>query len=88
MFNEQSKKITVALVQKQEPILAKHGLKMLGSWSDIPAHTIYNIYEAPTMEAFMKLMQEPEMMGWLAFNTVETKLVLSESDAMASLSRK
>ncbi len=79
-IHETYKKSTVALLQKMDSLMAKHGVKIAGMWNDHPGHLVYNIYEAPTMEALMGLMMEPEMMAWLAFNTVELKMVLGPQE--------
>jgi hypothetical protein len=49
---------------------------MLGMWNDHPGHMVYDIYDVLDMQTFMDFSMEPEMMAWLAYNTVETKVVL------------
>lgn len=88
MFNEQAKKSMMSIMQNQDAVLAKHGIKMLGSWVDYPAHEIHNVYEAPSMEAFMAMGQEPIFIAWLAFNTVETKVVIGPQQVKALLAMK
>jgi hypothetical protein len=51
-------------------------------------HVVYNIYETPDMESFIKLGMEPQMMGWLGFNAVETKVVSNLQDVKAVLNIK
>lgn len=53
---------------------------MLGMWYDHPGHMVYNIYDVPDMQTFMDFSMEPEMMAWLAYNTVETKVVLGPDE--------
>jgi uncharacterized protein with GYD domain len=76
LFNEQTRRPTVTLLQRFEELLAKHGVKKINSFTDYPGHTIFNIYEAPNMEAFMGFSMEPEMMAWLGYHRVETKIVM------------
>jgi hypothetical protein len=79
-YNEHNKKSTVALLQKFEALIAKHGIKSAGMWNDHPGHTVYNIYETPSLEAFMALSMEPEWLAWLAYNTVELKVVFGPQE--------
>jgi hypothetical protein len=88
MVNVNNKKVTAALLPKLESLAAKHGVKFVASWTDFPAHIIYQIYETPNMEAFLTLSMEPEMMAWLGFNEVKTKVVLSLQDVKAMLKLK
>jgi hypothetical protein len=87
VFNEHTKEVAVVGLQKMEALLAKHGVKLTGMWNDHGAHVVYNIYETPSMDAFMEASMEPEMMDWLSFNTVETKVVfgMQEIKAMMNL---
>lgn len=51
-------------------------------WNNHAGHLRYNIYEALSMDAFMALTMEPEMMAWLGYNTVETKVVFGQEQVM------
>lgn len=82
-FNEHTKKSTVALLQKMDSLLAKHGVKIAGMWNDHPAHMVYNIYDSPSLEAMMALTMEPEMMAWLAYNTADLEVVLGPQEIKA-----
>ncbi len=75
--NATNKKVMVAQLKKMDSLLAKHGIKLVGSWAESPMHLLYNFYETPNMEAIFKFSMEPEMVAWLGFNTVETKEVKS-----------
>jgi len=78
--NESTVKVTVDLIKNLDSLAAKHGMKLVGSWTDHPMHMIYNIYETPNMEAFFSYCEEPECIAWLGYNTVETKVVQSLQD--------
>lgn len=88
MMIESTMKVTEALITKLDSLTAKHGIKLVGSWTDHPMHVIYNIYETPNMEAFLKYSEEPECIAWLGFNTVETKVVQSLQDSKNMLNIK
>jgi hypothetical protein len=77
VFNESTKKHTVELMQNIDAKLEKHGIQMVGSWTDLPAHEIYTVFDIPSVEAYTGLLAEPEMMAWLSYNRVITKMVTS-----------
>ena len=75
MFNKEARKVHLDLVEKLEAFLKKYEIKMLGCWFALSEHTMYEVYEAPSLGAFEKMAQEPEIVKWSAYNTVEIKLV-------------
>lgn len=85
MFNKEAKKVHLDLVEKLEVILKKYEIKMLGCWFALSEHTMYEVYEAPSLEAFEKMAQEPEIVKWSAYNTVEIKLVSPFEEVMKIL---
>jgi len=80
VFNERTKEVAVAGLQKMDSLLAKHGVKLVGMWNDHGAHVVYNIYDAPGMEAYMAFSMEPEMVAFLGFTTTETKVVFGPEE--------
>ena len=85
MFNEKARKMTLQLVNKMEELLKKHGVKTVGFWQVPSEHLMFEVYEAPSLEAFQKLGREPEILAWYAYNTVEMKLAISTEEAMKRL---
>jgi len=85
MFNEKAKKMTLQLVSKMEELLKKHGIKTVGVWQVPMEHLMFEVYEAPSLEAFQKLGREPEIQAWYAYNTVEMKSVISIEEATQRL---
>ncbi|MDW5562908.1 MAG: hypothetical protein SA339_06735 [Methanomassiliicoccus sp.] len=81
-YNDRTKPSTVDLLRNFNDLLAKHGMKLAGMWNDHPGHMVYNIYETPNMDAFAAFSMEPEMMAWLSYNTVETKVVYGPDEVM------
>jgi hypothetical protein len=55
--------------EKVASVAAKSGVKFINSYDDHLAHTVYIVYETPSMDAFMQFMMTPEMMGMLNFCT-------------------
>ncbi len=51
-------------------------------WSDIPAHTLYMVVEAPTAEAFQKSLMEPLIMQLILNSETQIKMVLSQEESM------
>jgi hypothetical protein len=86
-FNEKSKKTMVALMQSMESLPAKHDVKSLGVWTDLGAHTIYQVFETRSLDAYWALLREPELMDWLSFNKVENRVVVGREEVQAILAR-
>jgi hypothetical protein len=86
MFSEKHRKSTIELMGKVESLMKKHGIKMHGSWTDFPQHTIYMVLEG-SFDAMQKLSMEPMMMGLLSWNTMELKTVLTNEE-VAEMLRK
>jgi hypothetical protein len=85
MHNEKAKKALVGLMAKMGPLTKKHGIKLVGSWTSVPEHLIVSVYDVPKMEALMKFAMEPEVMSWLAYNTTETRPVMTLEEVMKLL---
>ena len=81
------RKSMLELFDKMESLTKKHGVKLLGAWTDFPQHIVYMVFKG-TFDAVTKLGMEPEFMKWLSFNSMEAKIFLYErrsfSDAEAS----
>jgi hypothetical protein len=61
---------TLAWFEKIGDLYKKYGIKDIGFWTDHPAHTIYSVYDAPSIEANIALMMEPLMHAMLEFQTM------------------
>jgi len=85
MFNEKARKVTLQLVNKMPDLLEKHGVKMVGLWQVPTEHLIFEVHEAPSLEAFQKLGREPEILAWNAYNTMEMKIAISAEEATQML---
>jgi len=85
-FSEKHRKSTIELLDKMENLTKKHGVKFLGSWTDFPQHLIYMVFEG-SFDAVQKLWMEPVMMGWLSWNTIESKTVLTMEEVSAMLKK-
>ena len=85
-FSEKHRKSISALLEKMESLAKKHGVKMLGAYTDFPNHTVYWVYEG-SFESLQKLQMEPELMDWLSWNSMETKNVLTNEDVSAMLKK-
>jgi hypothetical protein len=85
MFHEEARNVMVTLMKKMDELLDNHGVKMVGSWTNAPNHTIYTVFDTPSIEAYMKLVNEPEMVIWLKFHRVREEIVTSLEEAKAML---
>ena len=85
-FSPKHRKSTLELLEKMDALAKKHGIKMLGSWTDFPEHIIYWVIEG-SFDAMMKLQMEPLMMEWLSFNSMETKVLLKNAEVLEMLKK-
>jgi hypothetical protein len=75
MFNEKNRQIHIKLFSALDTLLKKYQITMIGCWFDIPGHTLYEVYDAPSMDAFQKMGMEPEITQWSSFNTMQIIMV-------------
>jgi len=85
MVNEKTRQIHANLVDKLGSLLEKHQIKMLGCWFDLPGHTLYEVYDVPTLEALQKMVMEPEIAAWTSFNTMQVINVTPVEEVMGLL---
>ncbi|MCJ7423870.1 hypothetical protein MUP01_06330 [Candidatus Bathyarchaeota archaeon] len=85
IHNEKVKKVMSDLMSHMEKLTKKHGIKVVGGWASIPEHLSVMVYDAPSMEAILKLSMEPEVMAWISYNTTETRPVMTIEEAMKLL---
>ena len=85
MFNEKTRQIHLNLLNKLESFLKKYNIALLGAWFVLPEHTLYEVFDAPGLDAFQKMAMEPEIVQWSAFNTMEIKMVATVNDVMGLL---
>jgi hypothetical protein len=77
MHNEEARKATLALFDKQEELHKKYGTKMLGGWIISNEHTVIWVFEIPSLDELEQYFLEPVMKAQSAFNTTEVKIVKS-----------
>jgi len=85
MFNEKTRQIHLNLISKLESFQKKYNITLLGAWFVLPEHTLYEVFDAPSLDAFQKMAMEPEIVQWSAFNTMEIKIVATVNDVMGLL---
>ncbi len=81
IVNERARKIYLDFRAKMPDLSKKDGIKVLGIWGDIPGHTEYAAFEAPSFDALQKFFMEPEVMKLGTVNTEEIKPVLTADEA-------
>ena len=84
-INEKAKKANLELMAKMGPLLAKHGIKLVGAWVSLPEHLTGAVYDAPSMEALVNLSMEPEAMTVIVYNISEVRPVLTLQETMKLL---
>jgi len=85
MFNEKTRQIHINLLNTLESLMKKYKITLLGAWFALSEHTLYEVFDAPTLEAFQKMAMEPVILQWSAFNTMEIKLVAGVDDVQKLL---
>jgi uncharacterized protein with GYD domain len=63
-------------MSKVPELLAKHGVKMVGSWVVHTEHLVVEVYEAPSYEAMDACSMEPEVMALSTWTTTEHKVAM------------
>jgi len=82
-FNEKARKAQIEALSKLDGLSKKHGIKRIGAWIvGGGEHLNFMVFEAPSQEAFQKFGMEPEIRVLNAYNTNETKLVMTIEEAM------
>ena len=85
MNNEKMKKMALEVTGKLPALTKKHGIKMVGSWTVAREHLSIIVYEAASLDAFLKLQREPAIMKWQAQHTTEIKIATTTEEAMKLL---
>jgi hypothetical protein len=85
LYNEKVRKAALASIPKFDELSKKHGGKVVGAWSVHSEHLNVMVLEAPTVDAFQKVMMEPEVLAITATETYEVKLALNMSDVLNML---
>jgi hypothetical protein len=80
MFNAKTRKIMMETNEKSDGLMKKHGVKLLGEWTVPNEHLDFGVYEAPNLDAFMKLGMEPAIMALSEFLTYEIKIAMSSEE--------
>jgi hypothetical protein len=79
------KKLEVKMnwLENVERLSSKHGIKVLGVWTDRWGHTSWAAFETPNMETFTKFELEPENLARVTFNHIETIVVTSKDETLS-----
>ena len=87
-FVEKFKDAFLNAMEKDETLAKKHDIKIIGAWVDSPSHTVYSIYDTPSMEKLMEYSMEPEIMATMSFQTSVLKPLKTAKEVAASIKRK
>jgi L-rhamnose mutarotase len=74
IHNEKMRKTWNQIYANMPQLLKKHGIKNVGAWAVMSEHTMYFVFDAPTLEAWQKYVMEPDMMTWLGTNMTQIKM--------------
>jgi hypothetical protein len=81
-FNPKTRAIFHAYFAKAEALSKKYGVKIVGSWTDHPAHTNYVVMDIPSEEAAIGFMMEPEIHAMLGFCTMRSFPVMTDEQTL------
>lgn len=85
MVNTTSRENLIASNQRMNDVAKSLGVKILGTWADMPAHMIFMLIDAPKPEVLSKMAVELHLVDW---NTSITHPVITMQEAMAQLQKK
>ena len=88
VFNEKARKVTMELMAKVDGLRKKHGIKNLGWWIVPNEHLTILVDEAPSLDAFQKLLMEPEFIAMTAYYSIETKVAITPEEVMKMMKGK
>jgi len=71
-FVDKYRAATLRWFETVESNCAKYGVKMIGFWNDHPTHSVYMLFETPSMDAMMGLMMTPETQAMMSFQRIKT----------------
>ena len=81
--NSKNLQITEDWLKKVGALTTKHGIKVVGIWTDRWGHKSWAVYDSPNMEAFEEYEKEPENLAKVTFTDVETRMVTVPSQTLA-----
>jgi hypothetical protein len=79
-YNPKYRAMTLNWFETIDSMAAKYGIKVIGNWTDHPAHTVMVVYEAPSLDNLMGLMMEPSFACMMAFCTTKVTPVMTAKD--------
>lgn len=68
-------------------ITAKYGVKFIDSWTDHPMHTLYALFDTPSMDNMLKCSMDPDMSVGMAFNKIHTFPVMDHKQTLALIKK-
>jgi hypothetical protein len=85
MNNEKMKKMASEIMDKIGALTKKHRIKMVGNWTVAREHLNIIVYEAQSVDAFLKFQMEPAIRKWQAQHTTEIKIAMATKEVMKLL---
>jgi hypothetical protein len=84
-FVEKFKDAFLIAMENDEMLAKKHNIKIIGAWVDSPGHTVFSIYDTPSMEELMEYSMEPEIMATMSFQTSVFKPLKTTKEVALSI---
>jgi hypothetical protein len=86
-FNPKTRAIMLAWYARVEALSKKHGIKVIGGWTDHPAHTYYGVMDIPSDAAAVAFMMEPEVHATLGFCKMRSFPVMTDEETYKIIER-
>ena len=64
MVNPKSAEVMISAAQRMNDTAKTLGIKILGAWNDMPAHTTFMLVDAPKPEALNKMAMDLHFIDW------------------------
>jgi hypothetical protein len=87
-FVAKYKDVFLNAMEKDESLAAKHKVKIIGTWVDSPSHTVYSVYDTPSMEDLMDYSMEPEIMATMSFQISVIKPLKTAKEVAAAIKKQ
>ena len=83
--NPTYRELTVSWYEKIESIAERFGVRFVGSYDDHPGHTVYVLYDTPSMDNLMSMLMDPEAAAPLSFCQARVFPVLDHQQTLGMI---
>jgi hypothetical protein len=70
-------------LSRMDEVSQKHGVKIEGSWTNMPAHVTYIVADAPNAQAVCDMVAELQLMNWNWMDSLLPVITMAAAAAAA-----